>query len=166
MSRVELQPFRFERDLPLIQTWLLRPHVSRWWGESSKVLSELRTHPAETMALIGLNERPVGLLCWQTPSPSELREAGLADLPRDLIDVDIMIGEPGAQGRGVGLEALRLLFEKLRAQGAVSVGLATALTNQRAMSAYPKVGLRPFRDFVELGEQYRYFVKQLTDATA
>jgi aminoglycoside 6'-N-acetyltransferase len=163
MPRIELQAFEPERDLPLIATWLDRPHVARWWGESGKALSELRTHAAEAVALITLDGRPVGLLCWQTPSPEELKQAGLADLPSDLIDVDIMIGEPGAQGRGVGPEALRLLFEKLSARGAVLVGLATALANQRAISACAKAGLRPFRDFVEVGEPYRYFTRRLSD---
>jgi len=163
MPRIELQAFQPERDLSLIATWLDRPQVARWWGESGQALLELRTRDAETVALIALDGQPVGLLCWQTPSPAELSQAGLADLPGDLIDVDIMIGEPGALGRGVGPEALRLLFEKLRARGVVLVGLATALANHRAISACAKVGLRPFRDFVELGEQYRYFTRRLTD---
>ena len=34
----------------------------------------------------------------------------------------------------------------------------------RAMSSYAKVGLQPYCDFVELGEQYRYFIKHLPDA--
>lgn len=164
MPCVDLQAFRPERDLPLISTWLDRPHITRWWGESGEALSELRAHHAETVAVIGLDGRPVGLLCWQTPSPSELSQAGLADLPSDLIDIDIMIGEADVQGQGVGPEALRLLFERLRAQGTTLVGVATATANRRAMSAYAKVGLQPYRDFVELGERYRYFIKHLPDA--
>ena len=164
MPRVELQAFQPERDTSLISTWLSRPHVARWWGEQSKALSELSTHTGETAALIIMEGQPVGFLCWQSPSPSELSEAGLADLPSDLIDVDIMIGEPNALGLGVGPEALLLLFERLHDREVRLVGLATALANKRAMTAYAKVGLQPFRDFVELGEQYRYFTKSLTDA--
>jgi hypothetical protein len=108
--------------------------------------------------------QPIGFLCWQSPSPSELSEAGLSDLPSDLIDVDIMIGEPNALGLGVGPGALRLLFERLHDREVRLVGLATAFANKRAMTEYAKVGLQPFRDFVELGEQYRYFTKSLTDA--
>lgn len=164
MPRVELQAFRPERDASLISTWLSRPHVARWWGEQSQVLSELSTRNEETAALIIVDGTPVGFLCWQSPSPSELNGAALADLPSDLIDVDIMIGESNAVGRGVGPEALRLLFDKLHDRGVRLVGLATELANQRAMTANAKVGLRPFRDFVELGEQYRYFTKSLADA--
>lgn len=161
---VELQAFRPERDLSLISTWLSRPHVARWWGAPSQALSELRRHDAEESALILLDSEPVGYLCWQSPPRSDLNEAGLADLPDDLIDVDIMIGEPSALGRGVGPEALRQLFDRLRDRGVRLVGLATAHANERAISAYAKVGLRPYRDFVELGERYRYFTKSLSDA--
>ncbi len=164
MARVELHGFRAERDLALVSTWVGRAHVARWWGEPDDALSRLRTHDAETVALISLDGRPVGLLCWQRPTPSELNQAGLSDLPSDLIDVDIMIGEPDAQGRGAGPAALRLLFGRLRAQGVAIAGVATELANQRAMSAYAKVGLVPFRDFVEVGKKFRYLTKCLTDA--
>jgi len=75
-----------------------------------------------------------------------------------------MIGEPNALGLGVGPGALRLLFERPHDREVRLVGLATAFANKRAMTEYAKVGLQPFRDFVELGEQYRYFTKSLTDA--
>jgi len=164
MPQVELHGFRPEHDLALVSTWVGRPHVTRWWGEPDDALAKLRTHDAETVALISLDGRPVGLLCWQKPTSLELSQAGLSDLPSDLIDVDIMIGEPDAQGRGAGPEALRLLFGRLRAQGVAFAGVATELANRRAMSAYAKVGLVPFRDFVEVGTNFRYFTKCLTDA--
>jgi aminoglycoside 6'-N-acetyltransferase len=124
----------------------------------------LRKHRLDAQAIIVVDAKPVGYLCWQSPSLSELQEAGLADLPGDLTDVDIMIGEPDAMGRGVGPEALRRLFEKLRVHGVRLVGAAAAVANQRAWRAYAKVGLRPVRDFVELDEPYRYFTKHLIDA--
>jgi hypothetical protein len=43
------------------------------------------------------------------------------------------------------------------------VGVATALANQRALSAYARVDLQPYRDFSELGEEYRYFTMSLDD---
>jgi aminoglycoside 6'-N-acetyltransferase len=164
MPNVELQAFHPGRDLSLITTWLSHPHVARWWGEPRRAFSELCKHRLDAEAIIVVDAKPVGYLCWQSPSQSELKEAGLADLPGDLVDVDIMIGEPDAIGRGVGPEALRQLFEKLRVRGVRLVGAAAALANKRALGAYAKVGLRPFRDFVELDEQYRYFTKCLFDA--
>jgi|GEM_PF-3694915 len=61
----------------------------------------------------------------------------------------------------IGLQALRCLLTRLQAQGITWVGLAGATANSRAMSAYAKVGLKPLRDFVECGEQYRSFTINL-----
>lgn len=72
--------------------------------------------------------------------------------------------EPNAIGRDVGPEALRQLFAKLRVSGVRDVGLVAAVANTRALRAYAKVGLRPFRDFIERGERYRYFTRSLKDA--
>jgi aminoglycoside 6'-N-acetyltransferase len=163
MPNVELQPFHTEGHFPLIETWLNRPHVARWWGEPNQNLLELRQRRRDAEAIIVMNGIPVGYLCWQKPSQSELEEAGLTELPSDLIDMDIMIGELGALGQGVGPEALRQLFERLRAQGVSVVGVAAAAANQRALNAYAKVGLQPFQDFFERGELYRYFTKKLID---
>lgn len=164
MPNVELQAFHPERDLSLIATWLSRPHVARWWGDPARALAEIADHPADTAALIAVDMNRVGYLCWQSPSRSELEDAGLADLPDDLTDIDIMIGEPAMLGQGVGPEALRRLFERLRVRGVRLVGVAAALANQRALHAYAKVDFRSYRDFFELGENYRYFTKDLDDA--
>ena len=163
MLNVELHAFHSERHFPLIETWLNRPHVTRWWGDPEHNLLEWRQRQRSAEAIIVMNGIPVGYLCWQTPSRSELEVAGLTDLPSDLIDVDIIIGELDALGQGVGPEALRQLFERLKVQGVSVVGLAAAVSNQRALRAYAKVGLRPFQDFFEQGELYRYFTKKLID---
>jgi aminoglycoside 6'-N-acetyltransferase len=161
---VTLRPFRREDDLPLLSTWLSRGHVARWWGEPDQVLDEFAARDRDTATLIVLADQPVGILCWQTPSRSELEAAGLADLPGDLIDVDILIGEPRALGRGVGPAALLQLFERLSIAGVPLVGLATSVANTRALAAFEQVGLVPYRDFLEAGGQYRYFTKRLSRA--
>lgn len=158
---VELQAFEAQRDLALAARWLRRAHVARWWGEPAQALAEVAAHDQRSAAMILLDGRPVGLLCWQVPSRAELVEAGLDDLPSDLVDIDVMIGEPDALGRSVGPCALRLLFGALRERGVRRVGLATALANTRALSAYARAGLVPYRDFVERGETYRYLTRDL-----
>lgn len=159
---VELIRFEVDQHLALLKEWLERSHVSRWWGDAERNLSASSHRSEYTHAIIAANSTPVGYLCWQTPSQAELREAGLADLPRDLIDVDIMIGELDAMGKGVGPKALKCLFERLKDQGVSRVGLAGAVANDRAMRAYEKAGLFPYRDFYEDGEEYRYFSIDLT----
>lgn len=163
MMNIELQAFLHESDLPLIATWLKHPQVARWWGSPERTLAEIMNHPAESAALIVADGVPLGYLCWQTPTRIELEEAGLADLPEDLVDIDIMIGEPAMIGHGIGPEALRRLFIRLQTDGVPMVGVATALSNQGALSAFAKVGLLPYRDFIEMGEEYRYLTKKIKD---
>lgn len=165
MPDVELRPFLAERDLALIARWLQHAEVARWWGEAPDALAEVARHPADSAAMIVAGGMPVGYLCWQTPSRAELEAAGLADLPDDLVDIDIMIGEPAMQGRGIGPAALALVLARLRARGARLAGAATCLANRRALSAFAKAGLLPYRDFFELGEEYRYFTIRLDTAT-
>lgn len=163
MPVVELQAFCPERDVSRIAIWLHHPQVARWWGPPPSILAEIVAHPADRAALIVADQQPVGYLCWQSPPRAELEAAGLADLPDDLIDIDLMIGEPAMQGRGIGPEALRLLFERLRRQGVALVGVATALANRRALRAFAKAQLQPYRDFVEQSEDYRYLTRWLND---
>lgn len=159
MSVVELRPLEAQ-DMALVAEWLGRDHVARWWGDPSEALAAIREHDAEATAIIAADGRPVGLICWQAPSASELAEAGLSDLPSNLIDVDIMIGEPEALGRGIGPAALGQLFEQMRARGVDLIGMAAALANTRSLAAIAKAGLLPFRDFTENGVPYRYFTQR------
>lgn len=161
MPNVCLVAFDPNRDLALVAAWLLRPDVAAWWGDPEEALAAVREHQPGSAALIHLNTRPVGFLCWQPPTPGELAAAGLDDLPGDLVDVDILIGEPDARGQAVGPAALDHLLVKLRAEGVQMVGLAAAVGNTRALRAYEKAGFRPFRDFREGGQDYRYFVQAL-----
>jgi aminoglycoside 6'-N-acetyltransferase len=117
-----------------------------------------------THTLITADGRPVGYLCWQRPPRDELEEAGLADLPEDLVDIDILIGEPEYLGRGIGPRALSFLLTKLRSEGVGFVGLATSTSNRAAIKAYEKVGFRFFRDFEELGfGPFQYMLKKLCE---
>ncbi len=164
-TTIELSPFDPKGDLPMIEKWLECPHVARWWGEPTEAITAIRNHDTSTSALILADSKPIGYLCWQIPTPQELADAGLADLPANLVDIDIMIGEPSALGHGYGPEALSQLFAKLRGEGAQIVGMATAESNQRARKAFEKAGFRLFRAFTESGEQMRYLTRAL-DAAA
>jgi len=104
--------------------------------------------PVEDCALIEADGVPVGYVCWRTPPGDELEAAGLADLPKGLVDIDVLIGEPAFLGRGLGPGALDLLLTRLRANPLVRVaGLGTAVSNERAVKAFRKAGFRPLREF-------------------
>ncbi len=146
---VGLEALDLSTDLPLLERWLRSPHVVRWWGTPDLHLTALAQRSTDTHAVITADGRPVGYLCWQRPSPSELEAAGLADLPEDLVDIDILIGEPEFLGRGVGPRALVVLLARLRGDGVEFAGLGTSLSNRRAIRAFEKAGFRVFRDFAD-----------------
>lgn len=158
---VELIPVDVAHHLPQLRVWVALPHVTRWWGDPGEALAAICQHAPTAHALIAVDARPVGYLCWQSLLPEELAAAGLSDLPTDLIDVDILIGEEEFLGRGIGPQALTLLLDRLRAAGWKSVGIAAATANPRARRAYEKAGFRLFRTFREAGEDMHYLVQAL-----
>jgi len=164
-EEVELKALDLKADLPLLERWLRSPHVVRWWGTQDPQLTKVARQSMNTDAVITAEGKPVGYLCWQTPSPSELADVGLTDLPEDLVDIDILIGEPEFLGRGIGPRALVLLLAKLRGEGVGFAGLGTSTSNRAAIRAFEKAGFRPFRDFddPEFGP-CRYMVAQVRGA--
>ncbi|MGB5296595.1 MAG: GNAT family N-acetyltransferase [Thermoanaerobaculia bacterium] len=162
---VDLKEIDLQVDLPLLERWLRSPHVVRWWGTPDLNLTTLAQRSRDTHAVITADGRPVGYLCWQKPSPWELEAAGLTDLPEDLVDIDILIGEPELLGRGVGPRALILLLAKLRGEGVGFAGLGTSTSNRVAIRAFDKAGFRLFRDFEDLESgPCKYMVAQLRSA--
>jgi len=159
-----LGPFDTIVDLPILEGWLQRPHVARWWGDPKEAVSAILKHTAQSSAFIFYDKVPIGFVCWKVPSPQELAKAGLTDLPANIVDIDIMIGETGALGRGHGSEALSQLLARLSSEGVQIAGIATAAANQRARKAFERAGFRMFKTFIDSGEKMLYLTKELNDA--
>ncbi len=148
IQEVRLEMFDPKLDSQRLLDWLRRPHVARWWGDPQKQFEILLRWSSESHAVIVADGAPVGYLCWQKPPQDQLEAAGLTDLPDNLVDMDILIGESTVLGQGVGPRALGLLLERLRADSRVSfAGVATSILNKRAIRAYEKAGFRLFREF-------------------
>ena len=161
-----LETYDAELHSPLLQGWLRRPHVAQWWGDPELAMEESSGHSPDSHAVVVADGVPVGYLCWQSPPRELLAAAGLADLPEDLVDIDILIGEPEVIGRGVGRRCLGLLLARLRADPSVSAaGLGTSVSNERAIRAFERAGFRLFREFQdsEFGS-CRYMVADVRDA--
>jgi histidine triad (HIT) family protein len=158
---VDLRPIDPEYDIPLLVAWLEEPDARRWWGDPRAAPEDLLERDPGTAAIVAWDGRSVGVLCWQTPTRAELEDAGLSDLPSDLVDVDVLIGEIDARGYGVAPAALRLLCGRLRERGVRLVGVGAAEANAPALVAYARAGFVPYRDFAEEGEGYRYFTRNL-----
>ncbi len=166
IHEVRLETFDPELDSQRLRDWLRRPHVARWWGDPRQHLASLPRCSRENQAVIVADGAPVGYLCWQKPSQDELEAAGLTDLPEGIVDIDILIGESKVVGQGVGPRALGLLLDRLRADPLVSsAGVATSVSNERAIRAFEKAGFRLFREFQDPESgPCRYMVAEIHDA--
>ena len=137
-------------DLPRIEQWLNADHVRRRWGDPDANLRSLREPPAggHWRALIEADARDVGLVQWQHPTREELDLAGLADIPTRVIDIDILIGELDALGRGLGSAAIGLVAEAALSDPAVPFVMACVrMDNRASQRAFAKAGFRSDRPF-------------------
>jgi len=137
-------------DLPLIAQWLHADQVRSSWGDPDANLRLLTEPPAagNWRAVIEADGRSVGLVLWQHPTREELDAAGLAGIPTSAIDIDIMIGESEALGRGLGSAAISLVAEVALSDPAVPFVMACArLDNLASQRAFARAGFRRDREF-------------------
>jgi aminoglycoside 6'-N-acetyltransferase len=145
---VSLVPFDRSRA-PLLAEWLARPHVARWYPDPVAWLEwALDPPPGGANALIVRDGRPVGYLSWRKVTRETLDSLGLQQVPAGSVDIDILIGETGDVGRGLGPKALALLVDRLRADPTVPLaGLTPSVDNLVAQRAYEKAGFRKLREY-------------------
>ncbi|MCW5610040.1 MAG: GNAT family N-acetyltransferase [Rubrivivax sp.] len=137
-------------DLALIGSWLQAEAVRRAWGDPEANLRLLREPPAagNGRAVVEAEGRAVGLVLWQQPTRAELDLAGLTDIPTSVVDIDVLIGEPAAQGRGLGAAAIGLVAERALADPAVPCVMAcVAPDNLASLRAFAKAGFGQDRVF-------------------
>jgi aminoglycoside 6'-N-acetyltransferase len=142
-----LSPYSFRPasaiDLPRLRRWLSAPEVVRWWGDPRDELELLRAdlnEPRMTMRIVSFNGRPFAYA--QDYEVHAWPQAHLMHLPRRSRAIDSFIGRPTMIGRGHGPAYLRLLAERLSAEGAPLVAIDPAIDNVRAWRAYGKAGFR------------------------
>jgi RimJ/RimL family protein N-acetyltransferase len=137
-------------DLPLITRWLHADHVRVAWGDPEANVRLLGAPPAAGCwrAIVEADGRDVGLVLWQHPTREELDAAGLADIPTSVIDIDIMIGEVSAIGRGLGSAAIGLVATAALSDPAVPFVIGCARRdNLASQRAFIKAGFRKDREF-------------------
>jgi aminoglycoside 6'-N-acetyltransferase len=131
------------KDLPRLRRWLNAPEVRRWWGNPSEQFELLRgdlNEPLMTMRIVSLSgwsfayAQDYDVHSWPQPH--------LSHLPKGSRAIDSFIGWPSMVGRGHGQAYLRLLAERLCAEGAPLVAIDPAEGNLRARRAYEKAGFR------------------------
>ncbi len=117
-TKLTLHPLTDE-DMPLLETWLRRPHVLKWYEDTDSWLAELRGRGGEFCWLhhyiARLAAQPVGFCqyydCWDAREMEDWYEV---DAPGQLYSIDYLIGEPAFLGRGLGKQLVALLTGTVR----------------------------------------------------
>jgi aminoglycoside 6'-N-acetyltransferase len=131
------------KDLPRLRRWLNAPEVRRWWGNPSEEFELLRgdlNEPRMMMRIVSFRGQPFAYA--QDYDVHSWPQPHLSRLPKGSRAIDSFIGWPSMIGRGHGHAYLRLLAERVCAEGAPLVAIDPAEGNLRARRAYEKAGFR------------------------
>jgi len=146
-----------EDDLLLVEQWLRREHVARWWrDEIDESIAEYRAalegrEPTDHYLIVG-DGQPVGMiqtyLAADYPEWEEIVQVGPG-----VAGVDIMIGEEELLGRGLGPRILAAFVRDFVKAPAVVATVEEE--NRRSWRAFEKAGFRHVRDVEEDGLPHR-----------
>jgi aminoglycoside 6'-N-acetyltransferase len=152
---IEFRPLA-EDDLPLVEEWLRRDHVARWWRDDiAESLAEYRAalegrEPTDHFMIV-VDGCAIGMI--QTYLVSDYPEwEEVVQVGEGVAGVDLMIGEEELIGRGLGPQILSA-FACLVA--APSIVATVEEPNRRSWRAFEKAGFRHVRDVEEDGVPHR-----------
>ena len=150
-----------ESDLPQVEAWLRTEHVAQWWRDPMEIAVEKRQAALQGRRdvehyVILEDERPVGMI--QTYLVADHPDWGeLVGVEPEAAGVDLLVGEAGAVGRGLGPAILReftrmVVFSRPETTAAVAT---VEEANRRSWRAFEKAGFRHVRDVQEDGLPHR-----------
>ena len=123
-----------EKDRAALTEIFNDPSVSVWWGDPAESVAEsFSTDEDESHYVIEVDGTPVGVIQSYEESEPMYRHAG----------IDIAL-RSDAQGKGYGVEAIRVLARHLiDERGHHRLTIDPAAENVNAIKAYERVGFRP-----------------------
>lgn len=146
MNHLTLDEFTFrplgEADLPLLQEWIRRPHVARWWGEGKLPDSSVKGYIALLSGEpIGFIQSYVAMDCgdgwWEDETDPGVR------------GIDQFLGDGDKLGQGIGRRMVaafvRRLFED---PGVTMVQTDPHPMNVRAIRCYEGAGFQSVGEIV------------------
>ena len=128
-------------DLPLVQRWLLEPHVAEWWHdpETFEFVSGDLDHPPWAQFIVALDGRPFAYLqCYRMSD----WDTGFGPQPEGTRGIDQFIGEADMMGRGHGSAFVTAFVEELLRMAHRESCSIPSQRIARAIRAYEKAGFR------------------------
>jgi RimJ/RimL family protein N-acetyltransferase len=157
MPSVEFTPVT-HADIPLLRSWMLRPHVRMWWGDPDEELDDIvdMIEGRETTEpyIFHVEGKPAGYIqVWhlapQLNEKNMVRQyPWICELPHDAVGVDITIGAPEDTSRGIGTAVLTQFISMLLKRGHRTIVIDPDPANARAIRAYEKAGFKSIPQFV------------------
>jgi aminoglycoside 6'-N-acetyltransferase len=146
---------RAERtDLPLLATWLKRPHVAKWGRRPEQQLKSIGAHIAggDTDAFIVCHGgNAIGYLqCYPTKGEWVSQKA----MPRGARHVDMLLGEPNYLGKAHGAAILRQFVEAQIKSGVPRLIAILDTRNVAAIGCYGRAGFEPVEIVSRPGGKY------------
>jgi aminoglycoside 6'-N-acetyltransferase len=147
---IEFRPLA-EDDLSLIEEWLRREHVARWWRDDiAESLAEYRAaiegrEPTDHY-LIVVDRRPIGMIQIYLASDYPEWEA-IVQVGAGVAGIDILIGDEELIGQGLGPEILATFAREVAT--APSLIATVEEENRRSWRAFEKAGFRYVRNVDE-----------------
>jgi aminoglycoside 6'-N-acetyltransferase len=124
-----------EEELPRLLEMLLHPVVAEWWPgyDLARLRADMFDDPHGTAFAVDLDGVFVGMVLVTEQSDPYYRSAGL-DIA---LDADCV-------GKGLGTDTLRTIIRHLfDDRGHHRITIDPALSNERAIGVYQKVGFKP-----------------------
>jgi aminoglycoside 6'-N-acetyltransferase len=124
-------------DLDLLASWFADPQFVTWWGGKPKTEEEVRREylaydPARKAYVVEVDDEPIGYIqAWSDEPPNG--------------GIDIVL-KPEAQGRGLGVDAVRALALHLLTAGWRQITIDPRAENHRAIKAFEKAGFIRVRE--------------------
>jgi RimJ/RimL family protein N-acetyltransferase len=152
--RIAFRPLTPE-DEQLLDEWLRRDHVQRWWRDEKAADHVYDDEPGEHYIML-VDGRPVGMI--QTYLVSDYPDwDAVVEMGEGVAGVDLLVGEAELVGRGVGPRVLdAFVREVVFARPETDAVCATVEEeNRRSWRAFEKAGFAHVRDVEEDGLPHR-----------
>jgi aminoglycoside 6'-N-acetyltransferase len=167
---VSFRPLR-RADAEQLRDWFNEPHVFAWWGVHATpdglggtgldaatrdaVLTEygavMDGRDSAHGFVILVDDQPVGYIEWYRLAEEPEYAAAIGE--SDGAGMDLLIGDPGAVGRGLGPQAIdRFVTDVVVPSGISRVFAGPDVRNRRSVRAFLKAGFLAVREVQVPGE--------------